>query len=193
MALITPMFRGTWVFLTHPQVKDKAKPENGKAYSITAYFPADSDMSGLKAAAEEAIIKKFGSVEKAPKVFRSPFRTNGEQDNPQDGIPEDWIMMRFAMNEFSKDGQPQRPGLVDAQLNDIIDSSEVYSGAWFRAQVNAAWYDKSGNKGVGFYLQNVQKLKDDEPLGKGRVPASKAFEAFGGGGSTAKSANSLFD
>lgn len=193
MSLITPEFRGTWVFLTHPQVKDKNKPENGKAYSITAYFPPTADLSAMKKAAQEAIEKKFGSVDKAPKVFRSPFRLNEEQDNPQEGIPGDWTMMRFSMNEFNKDGQPQKPGLVDANLNDIIDSTEVYSGAWFRAQVNASWYDKSGNKGVGFYLQNVQKLRDDEPLGKGRIPASKAFEAVGGAPSGSKTASGLFD
>ena len=191
MSLITPEFRGTWVFLTHPQVKDKAKPENGKAYSITAYFPPEADLSQLKAAAQEAVVKKFGSPEKAPKVYRSPFRLNEEQDKPQEGVPSDWIMMRFSMNEFDRNGAQQRPGLVDAKLQDIIDPSEVYSGAWFRAQVNCSWYDQSGNKGVGFYLNNAQKTRDDEPLGGSRVPASKAFEAFGA--PAGKPANSLFD
>lgn len=193
MSLITPEFRGSWVFLTRPQIKDKLKPENGKAYSITAFFPPEADLSALKTAASEAVLKKFGTLDKAPKVFRSPFRVNGDQDKPQAGIPEDWTLMRFSMNEFDRNGAQQRPGLVDASRQDIIDDSEVYSGAWFRAQVNASWYDMSGNKGVGFYLQNVQKLRDDEPLGGSRVPASKAFEAFDAPTSGAKAANSLFD
>jgi hypothetical protein len=44
---------------------------------------------------------------------------------------------------------------------------------------------------VSFGLQNVQKTKDDEPLGRGKVPASKAFEAFGG--SSGKTAAGMFD
>lgn len=192
MTIITPEFRGTWVFLTTPQLKDKNKPEDGKEYSITAYFPPKADLSGMKAAVQEAIVNKFGSVEKAPKVFRSPFRTNGDQNKPQKGIPEDWVMMRFSMKEISARGETQRPGVVDSNLQDIIDPVELYSGAWYRAQVRASWYDKSGNKGVAFYIHNVQKTRDDDVLGGGHVPASKVFEAFGSPTATSN-AGALFD
>ena len=43
---------------------------------------------------------------------------------------------------------------------------------------------------LAFGLQNVQKLRDDDPLGGGRTPANKAFEAVGNAGS--KSAADMF-
>ncbi|WP_423787999.1 ssDNA-binding protein, partial [Klebsiella pneumoniae] len=52
-------------------------------------------------------------------------------------------------------------------------------------------YEQSGNKGVAFGLQNLQKLRDGEPLG-GRVPASKAFEAVPSEGGS-KTAGGMFD
>jgi hypothetical protein len=83
-------------------------------------------------------------------------------------------------------------------LQDIIanDETEVYSGAWYRAQVRAFAYENAGNKGVSFGLQNVQKLRDDDPLGSGRIPASKAFEPVdvpaGATGGSGKTATSIF-
>jgi hypothetical protein len=194
--LITPSFRGNFVFVTVPQFKDKAKPENGKQYSIQGFFPPDTDMSAMEAAAEAALVKKFGHDKSArPKVYRSPFRTAAELDKKPDGISDDWIMMRFSMNEFDKNGMAQKPGVVGPNLQDIIDPTELYSGAWYRCQVNAAWYDKSGNKGVGFYMQNVQKVNtpkghSNDPIGQTRIPASKAFTAVETAGA---SADALFD
>jgi hypothetical protein len=193
--LITPVFRGNFVFVTVPQLKDKAKPENGKAYSIQAYFPPDTDFGPMEAAVEAALVKKFGDDKsKRPKVFRSPFRSAEEIDKKPDAIGDDWTTMRFSMNEFDKNGQSQKPGVVDANLQDVIDPTELYSGAWYRVQVNAAWYDKSGNKGVGFYMQNVQKVNtpkghSNDPLGQTRIPANKAF----GAADTKAGAGALFD
>lgn len=181
--VITPEFRASFVGL-FKATAPKENPNGAKKYSMRAIFMPGTDMSVLKAQAAQAATEKWGN--NVPKTLRSPFRLNEELDNPVPGVPDDAIVMTFSANE------DRRPGLVDANLQDIIDDSEVYSGAWFRAQVRAFAYETSGNKGVSFGLQNVQKLRDDEPLGKGKVPASKAFEAFGGG-STSKTAGNLFD
>ena len=181
--VITPEFRAAFVGL-FKATAPKENPDGAKKYSMRAVFMPGTDLSTLKEQAAQAAKEKWG--DKVPKTIRSPFRTNEELENPIPGIPDDAIVMTFSANE------DRRPGLVDKNLQDIIDDSEVYSGAWFRAQVRAYAYDAAGNKGVSFGLQNAQKTKDDEPLGKGKVPASKAFEAFGGG-SGSKSAGALFD
>lgn len=181
--VITPEFRAAFVGL-FKATAPKENPNGAKKYSVRAVFMPGTDMSGLKQQAQLAAQEKWGT--NIPKTLRSPFRTNAELENPIPGVPDDAIVMTFSANE------DRRPGLVDANLQDIIDDSQVYSGAWFRAQVRAYGYDTSGNKGVGFGLQNVQKLRDDEPLGKGRLPASKAFTAFGGG-SEGQSASTMFD
>jgi hypothetical protein len=182
--VITPEFRAAFIGLFKPTAP-RENPDGAKKYSIRAVFAPGADLSVLKKQAQLAAEAKWG--DKVPKTMRSPFRTNEELDSPIPGIADDAVVMTFSANE------DRRPGLVDAKLQDIIDDSEVYSGAWFRAQVRAYAYDAAGNKGVSFGLQNVQKLRDDEPLGKGKVPASKAFESFGGGDTGSKSAGVLFD
>lgn len=180
--LITPEFRAAFVGLFRATAP-KENPNGAKKFSVRAVFMPDADISAMKKVAAQAAAEKWGNA--IPKTMRSPFRTNEELDNPIPGVPDDAVVMTFSANE------DRRPGLVDKNLQDIIDDSEVYSGAWFRAQVRAYAYDQAGNKGVAFGLENVQKTKDDEPLGKGKIPASKAFEAFGGGAS--KTPANLFD
>lgn len=179
--LNTPEFRAAYVGLFRPTAP-RENPAGAKKYSMRAVFHPDTDLTALKKAAKAATEEKWGFV--VPKNMRSPFRTNQELDNPIPGIGDDWVVMTFSANEN------RRPGIVDANLQDIIDESECYSGAWYRAQVRPYVYQQSGNAGVSFGLENVQKLRDDEPLGSGRMPANKAFERVG---SASKSADSMFD
>ena len=179
--LITPEFRGVFVGL-FKATAPKDNPNGAKKFSIRAAFPPDADLSAMKSGAQQAAAEKWGNT--IPKTLRSPFRLNEELDNPIPGIGDDWVIMTFSANE------DRRPGVVDNSLNDIIDDAECYSGAWFRAQVRPYAYDQAGNKGVTFGLENVQKTKEDEPIGRGKVPASKAFEAFGAPAN--KSASNIF-
>lgn len=165
--IITPQFRAAFIGLFRPTAP-RDNPDGKKKYSVRAVFMPDTDISDLKKAASQTVTDKWGK--NPPKNLRSPFRTNEELDNPIPGVPDDAVVMTFSANE------DRRPGLVDARLQDIIDESEVYSGAWFRAQVRPYAYEASGNRGVAFGLENVQKMQDDEPLGGGRMPASKAFQ-----------------
>ena len=181
--IVTAEFRGAFVGL-FKATAPRDNPDGKKKYSMRAVFMPGTDISDLKKAAASAAQEKWGNA--VPKTLRSPFRTNEELDNPIPGVPDDAIVMTFSANE------DRRPGIVDKNLNDIIDDSECYAGAWFRAQVRPYAYETSGNRGVAFGLENVQKTKDDEPLGSGRMPASKAFEAFGAPASK-QTASNLFD
>lgn len=58
-----------------------------------------------------------------------------------------------------------RPGVVDQSVQPILDSTEVYSGCYARASLNAFPYSAAGNKGVSFGLNHVQKVSDGEALG----------------------------
>ena len=68
----------------------------------------------------------------------------------------------------------QKPGVVDAQLNPIMDKSEVYSGCYARASINFYAFNVDGNKGIASGLNNVQKLADGERFGGG----SRASDDF---------------
>lgn len=180
--MLTPEFRcGFQALFRALPPKDNAN--GAKKYQIRALFPPTTDLSAMKAAAAQAATDKFGS--NVPKNLRSPFRLNEELDKPFADIGDDWIVMTFTANENS------RPGLVDANLQDIINEADVYSGAWFRAEVQPYGYDNAGNKGVAFGLENVQKLRDDGAIGSGRTPANKAFTPVAVAGAT-KSASNIF-
>lgn len=181
--IITPKFRAAYISVFRATKPRGADPDAKAKFSIRACFPPDTDMTQLKAEAAMAAKEKWG--DRIPKMLRSPFRRNDELENPIPGIGDDWVIMTFNANE------DRRPGLVDMSNQDILDESEVYAGAWYRAQIRAFAYDASGNKGVSFALLNVQKLRDDEPIGSARIPASKVFEPVAVG--DAKSAESLFD
>lgn len=159
--IMTPQFR-----VSYPAVFKPNKPmqEGGEAkYSVVMLFESDSDLSLLKKAAAEAVKEKWG--DKAPKNLRSPFRDQGEKDGA--GYVEGCI--------FVSASSKQRPGLIDKANADIIDESEFYAGCWARATVRAYAYDANGNRGVAFGLQNVQKLRDDDPLGGTRAKAADEF------------------
>lgn len=70
----------------------------------------------------------------------------------------------------------QKPGVVDAQLNPILDKSELYSGCYGRVSINFYPFNNDGNKGIAAGLNNVQKMADGDAL-SGRSRAEDDFTA----------------
>ena len=54
---------------------------------------------------------------------------------------------------------------MDADCQPILDTSELYSGIYGRASINFYAFNTNGNKGIACGLNNLQKLRDGEPLG----------------------------
>lgn len=172
--VMTPPFR-----VSYPNVfKAKFnKLSNKDEYSVVALFPKDADLSVMKAAAEAAVEEKWGKDKtKWPQKLKSPFRDQGERADEETGnLPNGYEKGAVFINLKSK----QRPGVVDAQVNDIINEADFYAGCWARATVSCYAYDQAGNKGVAFGLTNLQKVKDGEPLG-GRPRATDDFAPIAG-------------
>lgn len=170
-----------WPNLFEPRPKDPDNPSSDKEYSVEAIFPKEADFTEMKQAALDALVKLFGADQtKWPAGIKSPFRNQGEKSKNgtlPPGYAEGNIFMKF------KTSAKTRPGVVDAQVKAIIDPAKVYAGAWAYADVNASAYgDKpahKGNKGVSFYLNHIQVVKDDEPLDN-RVRVEGAFKAIAG-------------
>ena len=180
--IVTPECRFSYpnVFRAR-QVNNVGEPK----YSISLLFPKGADLSKLKQAAEAAAREKWGKD--LPKNLRSPFlKAETLRDNaskPQLELEDGMVVIRASSK--------QRPGLVDASMQDIIDESQFYAGCYGRASLRAFCYEQQGNRGVSFGLQNVQKLRDGEPLA-GRTRPQDDFEpvADAGGGT---SSDSLFE
>ena len=80
----------------------------------------------------------------------------------------------YANSYFINANSATAPGIVDANCSPILERSEVYSGVYGRASISFYAFNSNGNKGIACGLNNLQKLRDGEPLG-GRTRAEDDF------------------
>jgi hypothetical protein len=71
----------------------------------------------------------------------------------------------YAGHYFFNANSNEKPGVFDADKNDIFDKSDFYSGCYGRASITMYPYDVSGTKGIAFGLNAVMKTEDGEKLG----------------------------
>lgn len=174
--IITPKARMSYPHLFRAQGMDGSEPK----FSLSLLIPGASDIVRLKQAAEAMAKEKWPN---GVKNLRSPFLDAEEKD---DGDHAKGMVLIRASSK-------QKPGLVDARGNNVEDEAEVYAGRWCVASLRCFAYDRNGNRGVSFGLQNVQLLDHDEPIGGGRVRAEDEFEAVSDDEvSSAASADSVF-
>lgn len=117
-------------------------------------------------AIEDGISSKWNG--KKPGNLKLPLR-DGDAERAEEQ-PE------FAGKFFFNANSKQQPCVVDRQRNEILDSTEVYSGIYGRVSVNFYPYNFNGTKGVAVGLNHVQKLSDGEPLGGSRSSADEDFD-----------------
>lgn len=153
-----------------PQLFEARAFENNEPkFGVTGIFPyPDSDprLQPLWAIARAAAHEKFGP--KLPANIRWPFRDGKDKEGLEGFGPG-----KCFINMTSK----QAPGVVDAQVQRIMDRSEIYAGIIGLATVTAYGYDQKGNKGVAFGLHNFQKVRDGQRI-DGRAAAESDFEAI---------------
>lgn len=161
----------------YPSVFRPAAPMEGgnqanrePQYQLTVFWDEDDPkLKSLQKKIEEVAVAKFGA--KAVQMLargqlKSPLRHGDERPDTE------WLEGKKFMTARSTD----RPDVVDQDLEDIIDSKEIYPGAIGRMDVWLYAFDKAGNKGVAAILNNVQKTDDGDRKGGRR----SAGEAFGG-------------
>lgn len=160
----TPVFRASFANVFKPRV---AFEGTEPVYSVEMLFSKkeNKEMKWLKDAIKTVADAKWGAG-KYPKNFRSPIKDGDEKT--LEGYPGN-----FFITAKSK----QKPGVVDQNLEEIIDPSEFYSGCFARATVTVAAYSTLGNNGVAVYLQNLQKVKDGEAF-SGKRNAKDDFDAI---------------
>jgi hypothetical protein len=166
LTVITPIALATYAHVWEP--REGLNPEKGKQYSVVLVFPKGTDLSKMKAAAQKAAQKMWGN--KMPPKLKSPFR-QGNTDKPDDPL--------FKNAVFITARSKQQPGIVDQNVQPIVDQMDFYSGCKCRASVYATGYDQKGNKGVTFLLNNIQKVADGKRL-SGRKTAEEEFDDIGG-------------
>ncbi len=153
----------------------EAKSINGGApkYSVSLIIPKSDTKTiekikaAIQAAYEEGESKLKGNGKTVPalSVLKTPLR-DGDLERPDDEA--------YANSYFVNANSSTAPGIVDADRQPIIDHSEVYSGVYGRASINFYAFNSNGNKGIACGLNNLQKMRDGEPLG-GKTRAEDDF------------------
>jgi len=184
----TPLFRVSYPNVFEAKINDLSKQME---YSLEAIFAPDADLSQLRAAAQKALVAKFGADKATwPKNIRSPFKsqsTKAKNINGKQVIPEPYTEEGVFLNLRNK----QRPSVVDGNLQSIIDPNDFYAGCYAIASVSVYAYDKGGNCGVNFSLSNIQKVKDGDPLG-GRTRPEDDFVAVESTGTKSATSTDIF-
>ena len=153
----------------------QAKSINGGApkYSTSVLIPKSDTVTtkrikkAIQAAYEEGEGKLKGNGKTATPLtaLKTPLR-DGDAERPDDPAYKGMWFVNANSNTA--------PGVVDVNRQPIIDTSEIYSGVYARVSLSFYAFNSNGNKGIACGLQNVQKVKDGEPLG-GRTRAEDDF------------------
>ncbi len=133
-------------------------------FSVSLIIPKSDTrtLDKIKAAIEaaykegEAKLKGNGRSVPALSAIKTPLR-DGDLERPDDEA--------YADSYFVNANSATAPGIVDANLDPILERSEVYSGVYGRASINFYAFNSNGNKGIACGLNNLQKIKDGESLG----------------------------
>lgn len=142
-------------------------------YSVSLIIPKSDakTVAKLKAAIEAAYhegeSKLKGNGKSVPPLtaLKIPLR-DGDAERPDDEA--------YTNAYFINANATTAPGIVDADRNPIMTRSEVYSGVYGRASISFYAFNSNGNKGIACGLNNLQKIRDGEPLG-GKASAEDDF------------------
>lgn len=142
-------------------------------YSVSLIIPKSDKktVSRIRAAIEAAYQEGEGKLKGNGKTLPplSALKTllrDGDKERPDDEA--------YKNSYFMNANSSTAPGIVDGDRNPILDHSEVYSGVYGRASVNFYAFNSNGNRGIACGLNNLQKIRDGEPLG-GRARAEDDF------------------
>lgn len=162
--VVTGKVRGSYVNVFRPRMNGMSGKDE---YSMMILIPKSDEttVGKIKAAIKHVMAEKWSG--KTPSNFRSPLRDGDEEHGvePYTG--------HYFMNLKSTD----KPGIIDKDRQELIDSDAFISGDYCRVSMGAYAYDVSGNRGVSFGLGNIQVLAKGEPL-SGRARAADEFDSW---------------
>lgn len=167
--VITGLVRFSYMHVLEPYSMEEGQEPK---YSANLIIPK-SDQATVKKikdaieAAKQEGLSKFGG--KLPKGLKNPLR-DGDVEREDDPV--------YAEAYFINAKSSRKPGIVDKNLDAIIDPDEIYSGCYGRASIGFYAFNVSGNKGIACALNNIQKLKEGERLAGG-PSAEEDFAGLG--------------
>lgn len=187
MKITLPKFR-----VAYPKVFEPAlnKLSNKMEYSLVALFPAGTNLGVVTNAIEELKAERWGKIKANwPVNIKNPVHKNEERKKVDEAtgkasLPPGHDEGGFFINLRSEaNAQNPRPGVVDKNVQPIIEPTEFYAGCWAIATVNVFAYPKKGvtgvSPGVSIRLLNLQKVAEGDPL-SGKSKAEDDFAPVAG-------------
>lgn len=126
-----------------------------KKYSITLLVPKSE-------------LETIEKIKAAYSVLKSEYEAKS--------VKKSWMPMAFRDGDIEKSCEEykdnffitaasiEKPGIVDKELNPLIDPDEVYGGCYGRASFTLFIYEFNNKLGIAAGLNNIQKLKDGKRL-----------------------------
>ena len=163
--VVTGVVRLSYANVWEPASINGSNPK----YSVSLIIPkTDTKTIDAINAAVDAAIKdgaaKFGGKIPNKAALKLPLR-DGDLERDDEAYKGAY---------FVNANSATAPGVVDAACNPILTRSEVYSGVYGRASISFYAFNSNGNRGIACGLNNLQKIRDGEPLG-GRASAESDF------------------
>ena len=152
--------------LLQPKAINGAAPK----YSVSLIFRKDSEdvqkvKDAIEAAYTDGLAKLKGNSKVAPALsaLKTPLR-DGDAERPGDEI--------YAGCYFINCNNTSKPGVVDTDMNPILDPEQVFSGCRGKASVTFYAYSSNGNRGIAASINNVMVCDSTGPrLGGHSSPA----------------------
>lgn len=174
----TKVITGPKTRFSYLNVNEPKTPLGGGTpkYSVSLIIPKSDTATvakikaAIKAAYDEGQIKLKGNSKFVPELedLKTPLR-DGDKERKGDEAYEGCY--------FVNANSTTKPGVVDGDRNPILETSELYSGIYGRASINFYAFNSNGNKGIACGLNNLQKIRDGEPLGS-KASAESDFADF---------------
>ncbi len=162
----TKVITGKNTIMSYLNVNEPKVPLGGGTpkYSVSLIIPKSDTVTvakiraAIQAAYEEGQSKLKGNSKFVPALedIKTPLRDGDKDRKGDEAYQNSW---------FVNANSTTKPGVVDADRQPILDSSELYSGIIGRASINFYAFNSSGNRGIACGLNNIQKLSDGTPLG----------------------------
>ena len=162
----TKVVTGRNTVFSYLNVNEPKTPMGGGTpkYSVSLIIPKTDTVTiakiraAIQAAYDEGQSKLRGNGKFVPALedLKTPLR-DGDKERKCDEAYEGCY--------FVNANSTTKPGVVDADCQPILETSELYSGIIGRASINFYAFNSNGNKGIACGLNNLQKLADGTPLG----------------------------
>jgi len=168
----TGRVRCSYLNINAPKAFGDEKPK----YSVSLIIPKDDAATlkkidaAMRAAYENGISILKGKGRTTPTyeeiIAQGPLH---DGDKKKDG--DSAYQNAFYLNAKNE----RRPRVIDVDKNEILDSSELYSGIYAKVAIGFYCYNKKGNRGIGVSLDILMKVADGQPLGS-TISIDEAFE-----------------